>query len=89
MFCTFVKTEMENLTLNIHTIDKFFGYLFNLDKSSKKKLIIRLTESIQSKKINSIDLKSLYGAWDDNRDADEIIKYIKQSRVNSRSIEKL
>lgn len=80
---------MRTLTLNIHTIDKFFSYLFNLNTSSKKKLIIRLTKSIQSKKSINIDLKSLYGTWDDNRDADEIIDFIKKSRVNSTSIEEL
>ena len=81
---------MKTLALNTNTIDKFFGFLFHLDTSSKKKLIIRLTESIQSeKKIKSADWKNLCGVWVDTRDADQIINDIENSRVNNTQIEDL
>ena len=64
------------------TIDKYFGFLSRLDNRSKKKLIIRLTESIEEKGKPNVSLRDLSGAWEDSRDSDEIIKEIRNSRVN-------
>jgi hypothetical protein len=71
---------MANLTLNNKTLEKYFGLLKSLDNLSKKKLITQLTESLEIKK-EDVDLKLLFGAWEDNRDSDEIIKEIRESRV--------
>ena len=68
-------------------IDKYFSFLNKFDNNSKRKLIIKLTESIESEKSELFDLKSLFGAWDDKRDSDTIIKEIRDSRVNSKDIE--
>jgi len=62
-------------------LDKYFGLLSRLDNSTKKRLIIKLTESLELEKEKS-DLKSLFGAWEDSRESDEIIKEIRESRVN-------
>ncbi len=70
------------LTLTNSTIDKYFGFLSRLDNSSKKRLIAKLTESIEDKNEVKIKLKDLSGAWEDSRDSDEIINEIKNSRVN-------
>jgi len=70
------------LALTNKTIDKYFGFLSRLDNGSKKKLIIKLTESIEEKGKSNISLKDLSGAWEDSRDSDEIIKEIRNSRVN-------
>lgn len=71
------------LTLTNRTIDKYFGFFSRLDNGSKKKLIIKLTESIEEKeKETNISLKELSGAWEDSRDSDEIIKEIRNSRVD-------
>ncbi len=80
---------MGTLALSNNTIDKYFGYLRKLDNNSKKKLIINLTESIETNEDKPFDLKSLYGAWDDSRDSDEIINQIRESRVNYPEIEEL
>ena len=71
-----------SLALTDKTIDKCFGFLSRLDNGTKKKLIIRLTESIEEKGKSNISLKDLSGAWEDSRDSDEIIKEIRNSRVN-------
>jgi len=71
---------MANLTLNNKTLEKYFGMLRGLDNLSKKKLIIKLTESLEIKE-EKIDLKTLFGAWEDNKDSDEFIKEIRESRV--------
>lgn len=69
------------LALTNKTIDKYFGFLSRLDNGSKKKLIIKLTESIEEKGKSNVSLKDLSGAWEDSRDSDEIIKEIRNSRV--------
>lgn len=71
---------MANLTLNNKTLEKYFGLLKGLDNLSKKKLIIKLTESLEIKE-EKVDLGSLFGAWEDNKDSDEIIKEIRESRI--------
>ena len=68
------------------TIDKYFGFLTKLDNISKKRLIIKLTESIEEK---HFDLKNLYGAWEDTRTSDEIINEIRNSRDEKKSIDLL
>ena len=71
-----------SLALTNDTIDKYFGFLSHLDNSSKKRLIIKLTESIEDKKEVKISLKDLSGAWEDSRNSDEIINEIRNSRVD-------
>ena len=71
---------MANLTLNNKTLEKYFGMLRGLDNLSKKKLIIKLTESLEIKE-EKVDLRSLFGAWEDDKDSDQIIKEIRESRV--------
>jgi hypothetical protein len=78
---------MASIAITNKTLDKYFAFLSKFDTNSKKRLIIKLTESIESKEDNSFDLKSLFGAWEDSRDSDEIIKEIRESRVNSKDIE--
>jgi hypothetical protein len=67
---------MATLTVTNRTIDKYFGFLRKWDNNSKKRLIIKLTESIDIKEEDSFDLKSIYGAWEDSKDSDDIIKTI-------------
>lgn len=75
------------IALKNNTIDKYFGFLTKLDNISKKRLIVKLTESIEVKEQKPFDLKSLYGAWEDTRTSDEIIKDIRNSRIDKKSIE--
>jgi len=72
------------LAITNKTIEKYFSFLSRLDNRSKKKLIIKLTESIADKNDTDLTLRDLYGAWEDSRDSDEIIKEIKDSRVEKR-----
>jgi hypothetical protein len=81
------KKEMSALAVSNKTLDKYFSFLRKLDNNSKKRLIIKLTESIETKEEASFDLKGLYGAWEDSKDSDQIIQMIRDSRVNNREIE--
>ena len=74
-----------SITLKKSMIDKYFRFLSNWDDVSKKRLIVKLKESMEVKKKTNIDLKNLYGAWEDSRTSDEIISEIKNSRVEKRN----
>ncbi len=80
---------MGGLAINNRTIDKYFGYLRRLDNKSKKNLINKLTESMDVNTKTSNDISSFFGSWEDIRDSDEIIKEIRDSRVDSNDIEKM
>ena len=73
---------MGSLVLNNSTLDKYFGILKNLDTGSKKKLIKKLTESLQTKRHSTFGVDDLYGAWQDSRNADDIIDYIEEFKNN-------
>ena len=73
-----------SIALKNTTIDKYFGFLKRLDNVTKKRLIVKLTESIEVKEKKHFDLANLYGAWEDSRSSDEIIKDIKNSRVEKK-----
>jgi len=75
------------LAITNKTFDKYFGFLRRLDNNSKKRLIVKLTESIGNECKDPFKLKSIYGAWEDNKDSDEIIAEIRNSRINNHDIE--
>ena len=74
------------LTLTDKAIDKYFRFLSFLDNDSKKRLILKLENSINSKYKKHLSLKNLRGKWVDSRDSDEIIKDIRNSRVDKKQI---
>lgn len=71
---------MGSLNLNNKTLEQYFGLLKGLDNLSKKKLIIKLTESLETEEVKE-DLETIFGAREDSKDSDEIIKDIRESRV--------
>ena len=76
---------MGSLSISNKILEKYFGYLKNLDNSAKKNLIIKLTKSIETNSNKTFDIKSIFGAWDDDRTSDEIINEIKSSRVEKKN----
>lgn len=80
------KREMGSLVISNKILDKYFGYLKNLDNRTKKNLIIKLKKSLETKSNKNFDIKSVYGAWEDERSSDEIINEIKSSRVEKQNM---
>lgn len=68
-------------------VDSYFRLMKNWNNETKKSLIIKLTQSIDTKKNKQRNFSSCFGAWDDTRTADEIIEDLKSDRVNNREIE--
>ena len=63
----------------INIIDNYYWFLRNLNEESKLELISKLTHSlIRKKKKNHIE--NLYGAFQSDLTAEEILKTIKDSR---------
>ena len=80
---------MRSLTISNKILDKYFGYLKNLDSDAKKNLIKKLTKSIETKSKKAVDIKSVFGAWEDERSSDEIINEIKSSRLEKQNTSSL
>ena len=68
-------------------VDSYFKVMRNWDNETKKSLIIKLTQSIDTMEKENRDFSSCFGAWEDNRSADEIIKDLRADRVDNREIE--
>lgn len=68
-------------------VDSYFMFMKNWDNETKKNLIIKLIQSIDSMDKEKRDFSSCFGAWDDNRTAEEIIKDLRADRVDNREIE--
>jgi hypothetical protein len=66
--------------------DEYFDFLKNLNTQSKKELIIALTNSIENDKPNETSLRDIYGAWEDDLTAEELIKDIRDSRTPNRDV---
>lgn len=64
------------------TIDRYLQFLTRFDNETKKKLIIKLTESIETQGVENNNSRSLFGEWEDSRSSDEIIQDIKSARVD-------
>jgi hypothetical protein len=75
------------LRINSDSIMKYFGFFKHLDDQSKKKLILELTNSMKSTSPSNLEISKLYGAWDDDRSAEEIIVDIRNSRTKNKQIE--
>ena len=73
-----------SVAISNKTIDKYLGFLKRLDNNSKKRLIKKLTESIDENARKPADLNRLFGAWEDSRSSDEIISEIRNSRVEKK-----
>lgn len=70
-----------SMVINNTSIERYLRFLTRLDNVTKKKLIVRLTESIDLNENKGFNLATLNGAWKDSRSSDEIISDIKKSRI--------
>lgn len=74
----------------ISSADYYLGVLRNLSADSKLDLIARLSQSLrQPVPAPASELAALFGAYQSDETADEIIAAIRNSRVSIREIELL
>lgn len=65
-----------------NNVDSYFKLMKNWDTESKKDIILKLTKSIEDKTKENHDFSSCFGAWEDERSAEEIIEDMRKSRVD-------
>jgi len=82
---------MKATDINTTLIDNYFSFLKDLSADAKLELIARLSKSMKTstKAKKEVLLNSLYGSWESEESADEIIAELKSSREFNRRIEKL
>ncbi len=78
-----------NTTLHNTISDSYLRFLKSLNTAAKKQLIIQLTESIDEPANESYDFSSCFGAWNDERSAQQIFDDIRKDRVNAAAPEDL
>lgn len=82
---------MKTADINTNLIDSYYTLLKNLSPNNKLELIARLSKSMKTtrKKEKEISLESLYGSWESDQTADELIATLKASRNFTRKREEL
>lgn len=85
-----LKTNcMESNRINI--ADNFIGMINNLSVDAKLDLISKITDSLKNtkKEVKDDSWKDLFGAWQSNESAEELISEIRSSRYTNRNIENI
>jgi hypothetical protein len=77
---------MNTLATN-RMVDNYFRFMKYWDTETKKRLIIKLNDSIRVKSKDKFDFSSCYGAWNDSRPAEDVAKSLKADRIFQREIE--
>lgn len=78
------------MQIETQILNGYWGLLSNLNPSLKQNLIKLLSDSVSNDRSDKPDrFFESFGAWEDDRDADEIINLIRESRTFNREIESL
>ena len=82
---------MNTADLNTTLIDSYYTLLKSLSPNNKLELIARLSKSMKTskKRDKEISLESLYGSWESDQTADELIAELKSARHFTRNREEL
>ncbi len=76
--------------MNDKLTDGYVELLKHLSPNNKLELISKLAQSIKQDVPNSnLDFQKAFGAWDEQDDAEALVKLIRDSRVFNRNIEAL
>jgi len=74
-----------SISIPFNTIESYARVMRNWDKDSKARLVDQLVNSRESK--TESNFSACFGAWQDDRDAEEIVREIYDARQNSSEIE--
>jgi len=66
-------------------VNNYINVMRTWDTEAKKKVIMKLTESINNSSIKH-DFSDTFGKWEDEKNADEIIKEIHNNRLNNNNL---
>ena len=73
---------MKTADVNTTLIDSYYTLLKSLSPNNKLELIARLSKSMKTtkKREEEVSLESLYGSWESEQTADELIAELKAAR---------
>ena len=82
---------MKTADVNTTLIDSYYTLLKSLSPNNKLELIARLSKSMKTtkKREKEVSLESLYGSWESDQTADELIAALKAARHFTRKREEL
>lgn len=82
---------MKTADINASLINSYYTLLKNLSPNNKLELIARLSKSMKTtkKKGREIPLDELYGSWESDQTADELVAELKEARNFTRKREEL
>lgn len=82
---------MKAAELDTNLVDSYYTLLKSLSPNNKLELIARLSKSMKTtkKKEKEVSLESLYGSWESDQTADELVAELKAARNFSRKREEL
>ena len=82
---------MKTADLNTTLIDSYYTLLKSLSPNNKLELIARLSKSMKTtkKREKEVSLESLYGSWESDQTADELIAELEAARNFTRKREEL
>lgn len=82
---------MKTADLDTTLIDSYYTLLKSLSPNNKLELIARLSKSMKTtkKRDKEVSLESLYGSWESDQTADELIAELKAARNFTRKREEL
>ena len=80
---------MKSLDVPQQLLETYLSLLKNLSYNSKLELISALSLSMKNEQPNNGLAKTLFGAFETNKSAEQVIEEVKQSRYFNRKVEKL
>jgi len=80
---------MDALNVNSILVNNYVALLQNMSQDHKLELIAKLAQSLKTEKEEGMSMKELFGAFQSEQTADQLIEEIRQSRVFNREIEAL
>ncbi len=80
---------MDTLNVNSILVNNYVALLQNMSQDHKLELISKLAQSLKTEKEEGMSMKELFGAFQSEQTADQLIEEIRQSRIFNREIEAL
>ena len=80
---------MDALNVNSILVNNYVALLQNMSQDHKLELISKLAQSLKTEKEEGMSMKELFGAFQSEQTADQLIEEIRAARVFNREIEAL
>lgn len=81
---------MDSMNVNNILVNNYLALLQNMSQNDKLELISQLSQSLKTEEpMEEMSLKALFGAFQSDKTAEQIIEEVRSARVFNRKIEAL